>query len=449
LNGRISGSASAREVGCLAYQHENAYNAPMLVKWSRWRRTALLTQALVAALVFSLTMVAGSPAASPDGSASLNRQLQLDNATLSQLNVRRSDLQRQVALLERVIAQQSDSKKELNDFRQGLIEDGVIDALGLASNEVFLRKAGLTREAAAKTARVIARYHAGMNFLSANNAGKSHNPEDYDRAVAKGTSALLETGLLLAQIKMPSSTYDQISKVVESAHAVFEANGNLNGAQTRLQRASIVVDGFTRYAAALDPRLAALRSGGDLAAGGYLYAKLVWDQQSVDDATYSAQYALGLVRARIDKIDRQRKAVTALIQRDNLAQRPQPAPSSVPPAPQPVQTAYVAPAPISYEEITLQNYSPFQLELNVDGSYGCTASANPAWVPSTGRSWAQAPPPRCTARVIMAAHTITVINASDNARPVIKQRSLAATESYTDSECYGDFWFNNPGATCP
>jgi hypothetical protein len=111
--------------------------------------------------------------------------------------------------------------------------------------------------------------------------------------------------------------------------------------------------------------------------------------------------------------------------------------------------APVTNAPVSYEEITLQNYSPFQLELNIDGTYGCSASANAAWFPSKGRSWVGAPPPRCTARVVMADHTITVINASADNRQVIKTRSIAATPSYTDSECYGDFWFDNPSASCP
>jgi hypothetical protein len=93
-------------------------------------------------------------------------------------------------------------------------------------------------------------------------------------------------------------------------------------------------------------------------------------------------------------------------------------------------TVFVLPVQAEdYEQITLHNITPFQVTMNVDGHYGCTANSNVD----------------CTsAHEKVSAHNITAVYQGQT----VAQKSIGPMRSYTFVVCYGDYARLHGGA-CP
>jgi hypothetical protein len=82
-----------------------------------------------------------------------------------------------------------------------------------------------------------------------------------------------------------------------------------------------------------------------------------------------------------------------------------------------------------YEQITLHNTTPFQVTMNVDGHYGCTANANVD----------------CTsAHENISAHNLVAIYQGQ----IVGQKAIPPMTRFTFVVCYGDYPRLHGGA-CP
>lgn len=250
------------------------------------------------------------------------QRLRLDMAQLARLVARRRSLQRQLTILDRVRAQQRGSNDEMNRFRQDILQDGMIDAVGLAANSAVLGRMGLSPESAEKASAILERYRIALNLAASKNASDeadiTGDIRTRRKSEEKALDAAKDIAKQLAALAMPKDALQQISALVDSAHEAFKTNQNLAEDHTIFEKGAIALDGFSRFVAAFDPtgRLSALRTSGDIVAAAGLYLKVTWDQQSVRDADNSAKYAQGLIVTRIDAINRQQHAMQVQIQRD-------------------------------------------------------------------------------------------------------------------------------------
>ena len=89
----------------------------------------------------------------------------------------------------------------------------------------------------------------------------------------------------------------------------------------------------------------------------------------------------------------------------------------------------LVPAAYADEQITLHNTSPFQVTMNVDGHFGCTANSGVD----------------CTsAHETVASHDLTAIYQGQ----VVKQTTIPVSNDYTWTICYGDYPRTHNGQ-CP
>jgi|HubBroStandDraft_1064217.scaffolds.fasta_scaffold04024_6 hypothetical protein len=244
---------------------------------------------------------------------------------LARLNAERAGLEKQIAVLDRIVDEQGDSAREMEGFRQDLLQSAMLDAVQLAASPAFLRGAGLSPASAKAVSEAMERYHLALSLLASkqahDEAERTGSPEARKAADEKALDASRELAEQLAGIAMPGAARAHLVRLADASHETYKTAGSLSEEHTALERAAIAVDGFSRYAAAFDPsgRVGALRSAGDVVAEGALYAKVSWDLQSVHDADNGARYARGLVVTRIDAIDRQRHAMQVQLQQAQAA----------------------------------------------------------------------------------------------------------------------------------
>jgi hypothetical protein len=264
-------------------------------------------------------------AAEAEGHPTREQLLRGGQMWLARLNAERAGLQKQVAVLDRIVDEQRDSAREMEGFRQELLQSAMLDAVQLAANKAFLHSVGVPDASAEKVAAMLDRYHAALSVLASkqahDEAERTGDPEARKKAEEKTLDASRELAEQLAGIAMPKEAAEQLKALADSAHDFYKTSQSLKEEHTALERGAIALDGFTRFAAAFDPsgRAGALRSAGDVVAEGALYAKVSWDLQSVHDADNSAKYARGLVVTRIDAIDRQRRQAQAQIREAQAA----------------------------------------------------------------------------------------------------------------------------------
>jgi hypothetical protein len=240
---------------------------------------------------------------------------------LARLNTERAGLEKQVAVLDRIVDEQGDSEREMEGFRQDLLQSAMLDTVQLAASQAFLRNAGLSPASAKAVSEAMERYHLVLSLVASkqahDEAERTGTPEARKAADEKLADASRELAEQLAGIAMPGAARAHLVRLADATHETYKTAQTLSEEHTAVERTALALDGFSRYAAAFDPtgKVGALRSAGDVAVEGGLYLKVTWDLQSVHDADNSAKYARGLVVTRIDAIDRQRQQMKAQLQR--------------------------------------------------------------------------------------------------------------------------------------
>jgi hypothetical protein len=243
---------------------------------------------------------------------------------LARLNTERAGLEKQVAVLDRIVDEQRDSEREMEGFRRDLYQAAFLDTVQLAANPAFLGKIGLSAASVKAVSKAMEQYHVVLSLLASkqayDEAERTGDPEARKAADEKLADASRELAEQLAGIAMPAAAHEQLVHLADASHETYKTAKSLSEEHTALERGAIALDGFTRYAAALDPRAAAFRSAADVTVESGLYLKVTWDLQSVHDADNSAKYARGLVVTRIDAIDRQRQQMKTQLQRAQAGQ---------------------------------------------------------------------------------------------------------------------------------
>lgn len=260
-------------------------------------------------------------AAEAEGHPSREQLVRGAQIQLARLNTERAGLEKQVAVLDRIVDEQHDSEREMEGFRRDLFQSAVLDVVQLAASPALLRSMGLSPASAKAVNEAMEQYHVVLSLVASkqahDEAERTGDPEARKAADEKLADASRELAEQLAGIAMPGAARAHLVRLADATHETYKTAANLSEDHTAIERAALALDGFSRYAAAFDPsgRIGALRSAGDLAAEGGVALKVTWDLQSVHDADNSAKYARGLVVTRIDAIDRQRQQMKAQLQR--------------------------------------------------------------------------------------------------------------------------------------